>query len=70
MRAIKILSQMRKCSYGNILRLLNLPTLKYRRMRGDMIQLFNIMYGMCDNNAVIKFNMSHVSNTRGNKYKL
>ncbi len=25
---------------------------------------------MYDNNAVVKFNMSHVSNARGNKYKL
>ena len=70
MRATKMLSQMRKCSYENRLRLLNLPTLKYRRMRGDMIQVFNIISGMYDNNAVVEFNMSHVSNTRGNKYKL
>ena len=39
-------------------------------MRGDIIQVFNIISGMYDNNAVVKFNMSHVSNTRGNKYKL
>ena len=35
-----------------------------------MIQVSSIISGMYDNNAVVKFNMSHVSNTRGNKYKL
>ena len=34
-----------------------------------MIQVCNIISGMYDSNAVVKFNMSHVSNTSGNKYK-
>ena len=34
------------------------------------MQVLNIISGMYDKNAVVKFNMSHVSNTRGNKYKL
>ena len=30
------------CSYKERLKILNLPTLKYRRLRGDMIDVFKI----------------------------
>ena len=33
-------------SYSNRLKSLNLPTLKYRRHRGDMIELFKIIKGI------------------------
>jgi len=48
---------------------LKLPTLKYRRLRGDMIEVFKITH-----NTIRKYHPSSryypKSNTRGNKYKL
>ena len=45
MRATKMVQQFKKLSYEDRLRRLNLPTLKYRRLRGDMIQVYNIVSG-------------------------
>ena len=70
MRATKMVKHLKKYSYKDRLRFLNLPTLKYRRLRGDIIQVFNILSGVHDSNSVIKFNMSNISNTRGNKFKM
>jgi len=39
-RAPKLIPELAKKTYGEYLRILNLPTLKYRRYRGDMIKLF------------------------------
>ena len=70
MRATKMVQQFKKLSYEDRLRWLNLPTLKYRRLRGDMIQVYNINSGKHINQPTVKLNLSHVSNTRGNIYKL
>ena len=43
--AAKILPDLRKKSYDERLRILKLPTLKYRRIRGDMINTFKILNG-------------------------
>jgi len=47
-----------------------LPTLKYRRIRGDMIETYKIITGTYDRKAspVLKLNLS--TKTRGNRYKL
>ena len=37
-RATKMLKQCKNLSYENRLKMLNLPTLTYRRFRGDMIE--------------------------------
>jgi len=39
-RAIKLIPELSKKSYSDWLKSLNLPSLKYRRYRGDMIELF------------------------------
>ena len=44
-RATKMLPGMRDKSYEERLRVLKLPTLKYRRIRGDMINTFKILNG-------------------------
>ena len=44
-RATKMLPGMRDKSYEERLRILKLPTLKYRRIRGDMINTFKILNG-------------------------
>jgi hypothetical protein len=70
MRATRMIQQLKNYSYESRLRRLNLPTLKYRRLRGDMIQVYNIVSGKCDSNPTVNFNLCHVSNTRGNMYNM
>ena len=65
-----MVQKLRIYSYEARLRYLNLPTLKYRRLRGDMIQVYNIVSGKHNNQPTIELNLSHVSNTRGNIYKM
>ena len=50
-RATKELPGMRDLSYIEILKLLKLPTLAYRRLRGDMIEVYKIMHEMYDNES-------------------
>ena len=70
MSATRLVQHSRKYSYVVRLRLLNLPTLKYRRVQRDMIQVYNIVSGKHINQPTVQMNLSHVSNTRGDKYKL
>ena len=57
-------------SYSERLKQLHLPTLKYRRLRGDMIQVFKIVHEYYDVCAAVKLNFNTLSTTRGNKHKL
>jgi len=52
------------------LRFLNLPTLRYRRLTGYRIQLYNIISGLYASSSSIQFNMSNISNTTGNQFKM
>ena len=49
---------------------LKLPTLKYRRLRGDMIEVFKMTHNLYDPD--VSLNLAYYSGTitRGNKYKL
>ena len=47
-RATKYLPGLRDLSYEERLKIVNLPTLAYRRYRGDMIETFKITHGMYD----------------------
>ena len=49
---------------------LKLPTLKYKRLRGDMIEAFKITHNLYDLEVSPKLRYYPKSNTRGNKYKL
>jgi len=49
---------------------LKLPTLKYRRLRGDMIGVFKITHNIYDPEVLPELRYHPKSNTRGNKYKL
>jgi len=49
---------------------LKLPTLKYRRLRGDMIVVFKITHNLYDPEVSPELRYYPKSNTRGNKYKL
>jgi hypothetical protein len=70
MRATRMVQRLKNYFYEARLRWLNLPTLKYRRLRGDIIQVYNIVYGKYNNQPTVEFNFSQVSNTRGNGYKV
>ena len=66
MRAAKFIVNNKNMSYEDRLRLLELPTLKYSRARGDMIEVFKILNG----STVIELPRSTCTHTRGNSYKL
>jgi len=69
-RATKLIISLKKLPYGERLRQLKLPTLKYRRLRGDMIEVFKIIHKYYDIRASINFNFNPVGSTGGNKFKL
>ena len=52
MRATKLVSGLRKKSYKERLMELKLPTLKYRRIRGDMIEVYKLVMSKYDDNTV------------------
>jgi hypothetical protein len=48
-----------------------MPTLKYRRARGDRIEVFQILNGIYDTHATIgMMELSTQANTRGHNKKL
>ena len=49
MRATKILPSLKNKPYEERLKILKLPTLKFRRQRGDMIETYKILAGKYDN---------------------
>ena len=49
--ATKLVIKVKKLHYEERLRQLKIPTLKYRRIRGDMIELYKIFAGKYDNNT-------------------
>ena len=68
-RATKILPDLRKCPYEERMKLLKLPSLKYRRFRADMIQAFKII-NQIDNLNPNNFYSFNTNNTRNNDTKL
>jgi len=73
-KATKIILRRKKLSYEMRLKVLKLPTLVYRRTRGDMIEIYKIAMAKHDIHCCPKLNLrsSVVSDieTRGNMYKL
>ena len=47
-RATKLLPNLSKMSYEGRLRKIGLPTLAYRRVRGDMIEVYKRLHGLYD----------------------
>jgi len=60
-RATRMVMQLKNHSHEDRLKVLNLPTLKYRSLRGDMIQVYNIISGVHDSYSSLQFNMFNVS---------
>ena len=65
-----IVISLKHLPYIDRLQQLKLPTLKYRRLRGDMIEVFKIVHNYYDPGAVVKLNFHPFSATRGNRFKL
>ena len=68
MRATKMVKSVCKLSYSDRLRALGLPTLVYRRLRGDMIEVHKLVTGKYDPVFKLPFDLSNISVTRGNKF--
>ena len=60
----------RNMNYNERLQFLLLPTLAYRQIRGDMIEVFNILNGKYDEQVTPNLEMSQNTRTRENTLKL
>jgi hypothetical protein len=70
MRAIKLIKGFKDKEYSDRLKILKLPTLKFRRTRGDMIEVYKIVTGLYDIEAAAQLPKNNYTNTRGNSFKL
>ena len=57
MRATKLVNNVKHLSYENRLKKLKLPTLKYRRLRGDMIEVYKIIHGKYDKTCSLELEL-------------
>ena len=69
-RATKRIKGMYDMTYEERLRFLDLPSLKFRRLRGDLIQLYKLVHCIDDLKPITFFNYSKTTFTRGDKYKI
>jgi len=68
-RATKLVISLKKLPHKERLLQLNLHTLKYRRLRRDLIEVYKIIHDMYDRSVALEL-PRNVSSIRGNKYKL
>ena len=52
-RATKLVPELSELTYEERLKELELPTLAYRRLRGDLIKVYKIMSGKCDSEVCL-----------------
>ena len=69
-RATMLVTQLKKLPYTERLKELDLHTLKYRRIRGDMTKIFKIVPQKYDPSCSPTLQFNNRVDTRGNKYKL
>ena len=69
-RATRMLPGLKDLTYDNRLRLLNLPSLKYRRYRADMIQTFKILNNIDKMDVGSLFRMNTFVSTRSSHLDL
>ena len=68
-RATKLVPGLTEHDYSERLKSMDLPSMKYRRERGDMIETCKYIHGLYSvNNSLLKIDVETV--TRGHKYKL
>jgi len=71
-RATKLIliMSLKKLSYIERLKQLQLPTLNYRRLQGNMIEVLKIVHNYYNSEAAVKLNFNTFNTTIGNMYKL
>ena len=69
-RATKLIPNLHDLPYEERLEALQLPSMEYRRKRGDMIQMFKIMNGLVRMKVSELFNPIPSSTTRGHKQRV
>ena len=69
-RATRLLPELKGFKYYDRLKACKLPTLHYRRLRGDMIETFKIVSGKYDSYAAPILTGLHSSVTRGHDLRL
>ena len=67
MRATKLIKEIKHRSYIDRLKYLNLPTLLYRRLRGDMIMVYKLLSGIYDSNIACHLVKPNNYVTRGHR---
>jgi len=74
MRATELIRALSSHSYEERLRVLQLSTLRYRQLKGDMIQLYKYVNNKYDTNFVLKLQYKSMLekqyDTRSHRYKL
>ena len=68
-RASKLIPGISNFSYTDRLRAIDIPRMKYRRIRGGMIQVYKILHGENESLKAL-FQVDSTGITRGNKFKL
>ena len=69
-RMTKIMQNLNNKSYPKRLKTLGIPTLKFRRLRADMIQIYKILHDIDAKPPELFLNLSEEPRTRGNSLKL
>ena len=69
-RATKLVRSCKNLPYKERLIYLKVPTLKFRRLRGDMIEVFKILNSYYDESCVPNLPRNFDTRTRGNSFKL
>ena len=69
-RATRMVPGLKGMSYEQRLRALDLPTLQYRRYRGDMIEVFKMTHGLYDETVTNDFLDMKPSRARGHDFNI
>ena len=69
-RATRLVTELRDLPYVDRLRSLRLPSLYYRRRRGDMIYLYQLFHRGVDADPAKLFNLATERTTRGHPFKV
>jgi len=72
-RATKLVIAVKKCKYEERLKKLHLPTLKFRRIRGDMVEVYKIFSGKYDATVTSWLTDRHLEShydLRGHRFSL
>ena len=69
-RATKLVPNLKELDYEDRLKKLKLPSLSYRRLRGDLIETYKITHGLYNIDPESFFEFNCDARTRGHNYKI